>query len=105
MGVLRHELPDQQVLDHPIIANGPIAPLVTMTCRLLPHRVASRGVLPRERFSPVAQLRPQDLLYAFDDVSPAIGRGTRCASDHTCSGRNAALACELSPDRFKDFWR
>ena len=42
--------PDQQVLDHPIIANGPIAPLVTMTCRLLPHRVASRGVLPRERF-------------------------------------------------------
>src|SRR5215470_8526293 len=55
MGVLRHELPDQQVLDHPIIANGPIAPLVTMTCRLLPHRVASRGVLPRERFSPMAQ--------------------------------------------------
>ena len=46
---LRHELPDQQVLDHPIIA---IAPLVTMSCRLLLRRVASRGVLPRERFSP-----------------------------------------------------
>jgi len=53
MGVLRHELPDQQVLDHPIIANGLIAPLVTMTCRLLLRRVASRGVLPRERFSRV----------------------------------------------------
>jgi len=53
MGVLRHELPDQQVLDHPIIANGLIAPLVTMTCRLLLGRVASRVVLPRERFSRV----------------------------------------------------
>jgi len=53
MGVLRHDLPDQQVLDHPIIANGLIAPLVTMTCRLLLRRVASRGVLPRERFSPL----------------------------------------------------
>jgi hypothetical protein len=29
MGVLRHELPDQQVLDYPIVANGQIAPLVT----------------------------------------------------------------------------
>jgi len=58
MGVLRHELPDQQVLDHPIIANGLIAPLVTMTCRLLLRRVASRGVLPRERFSPLAQSGP-----------------------------------------------
>ena len=56
-GVLRHELPDQQILDHPIIANGLIAPLVTMTCRLLLRRVASRGVLPRERFSPLAQMR------------------------------------------------
>jgi hypothetical protein len=54
MGVLRHELPDQQVLDYPIIANGLIAPLVTMSCRLLLRRVASRGVLPRERFSPLA---------------------------------------------------
>jgi hypothetical protein len=54
MGVLRHELPDQQVLAHPIIANGLIAPLFTMTCRLLLRRVASRGVLPRERFSPLA---------------------------------------------------
>ena len=53
MGVLRHELPDQQVLDHPIIANELIAPLVTMTCRQLLRRVASRGVLPRERFSPM----------------------------------------------------
>src|SRR5215475_12691482 len=53
LGVLRHELPDQQVLDHPIIANGLIAPLVTMTCRPLLRRVASRGVLPRERFSRV----------------------------------------------------
>ena len=52
MGVLRRELSDQQVLDYPIIANG-IAPLVTMSCRLLLRRVASRGVLPRERFSRV----------------------------------------------------
>ena len=54
--VLRHELPDQHVLDHRIIASyGLIAPLVTMSCRLLLRRVASRGVLPRERFSPLAQ--------------------------------------------------
>jgi hypothetical protein len=54
MGVLRHELPDQHVLDHRIIASyGLIAPLVTMSCRLLLRRVASRGVLPRERFSRV----------------------------------------------------
>ena len=53
--VLRHELPDQHVLDHRIIASyGLIAPLVTMSCRLLLRRVASRGVLPRERFSPLA---------------------------------------------------
>src|SRR6266404_2852331 len=46
--VLRHELPDQHVLDHRIIASyGLIAPLVTMSCRLLLRRVASRGVLPR----------------------------------------------------------
>ena len=51
MEVLRHELPDQQVLDRRIIAgNGLIAPRVTMSCRLLLRRVASRGVLPRERF-------------------------------------------------------
>jgi len=58
MGVLRHELPDQQVLDHHriIASNGLIAPRVTMNCRLLLRRVASRGVLPRERFSPVALL-------------------------------------------------
>ena len=55
MGMLRHELPDQQVLDHPIIANGLIALLVTMSCRLSLRRVASRGVLPRERFSPLAR--------------------------------------------------
>jgi hypothetical protein len=54
--VLRHELPDQHVLDHRIVASyAPIAPLVTMSCRLLLRRVASRGVLPRERFSPLAQ--------------------------------------------------
>jgi hypothetical protein len=40
--VLRHELPDQHVLDHRIIASyGLIAPLVTMSCRLLLRRVAS----------------------------------------------------------------
>jgi len=51
MGMLRHELPDQHVLDHRIIASyGLIAPLVTMSCRLLLRRVASPGVLPRERF-------------------------------------------------------
>ena len=57
MGVLRHELPDQQVLDHHriIASNGLIAPRVTMNCRLLLRRVASRGVLPRERFSPWTQ--------------------------------------------------
>src|SRR2546423_5552853 len=60
-GVLRHEPPDQQVLDHPIIANGLIAPLVTMTCRLLLRRVASRGVLPRERFSPLRASRRKPL--------------------------------------------
>jgi hypothetical protein len=54
MRVLRHDLPDQHVLDHPIIASyGLIAPLVTMSCRLLLRRVASCGVLPRERFSPL----------------------------------------------------
>jgi hypothetical protein len=54
MGVLRHELPDQHVLDHRIIASyGLIAPLVTMSCRLLLRRVASPGALPRERFSPM----------------------------------------------------
>ena len=38
-------------LDHRIIASyGLIAPLVTMSCRLLLPRVASPGVLPRERF-------------------------------------------------------
>src|SRR6478609_11868565 len=60
MGVLRHELPDQQVLDHHRIlaSNGLIAPRVTMNCRLLLRRVASRGVLPRERFSPLAQIGP-----------------------------------------------
>src|SRR3954462_3333268 len=47
---------DQHVLDHRIVASyAPIAPLVTMSCRLLLRRVASRGVLPRERFSPVTQ--------------------------------------------------
>ena len=52
--VLRHALPDQHVLDHRIIAsNGPIAPLVTMSRRLLLRRVVSRSVLPRERFSRV----------------------------------------------------
>jgi hypothetical protein len=52
--VLRHELPDQHVLDHRIVASyAPIAPLVTMSCRLLLRRVASCGVLPRERFSPM----------------------------------------------------
>lgn len=38
---------DPRSSDH---ANGLIAPLVIMTCRLLLRRVASRGVLPRERF-------------------------------------------------------
>ena len=52
--VLRHELPDQHVLDYRIIASyGPIAPLVGMTRRLLLCCVASRSVLPRERFSPL----------------------------------------------------
>ena len=56
MEVLRHELPDHYVLDHRIIAsNGLIAPLVTMSPRLLLRRVASRGVLPRERFGPLAR--------------------------------------------------
>ena len=56
-GVLCHELPDQQVLDHHriIASNGLIAPRVTINCRLLLRRVASRGVLPRERFSPLAR--------------------------------------------------
>jgi hypothetical protein len=53
--VLRHELPDQHVLDHRITASyGLIAPLVTMSCRVLLRRAASRGVLPRERFRPLA---------------------------------------------------
>jgi hypothetical protein len=55
--VLRHELPDQHVLDHRIIASYElIASLVTMSCRLLLRRAASRGVLPRERFRPLARL-------------------------------------------------
>jgi hypothetical protein len=54
-------LPDQHVLNHRIIVSyGLIAPLVTMSCRLLLRRVASRGVLPRERFSPLAHLGPLD---------------------------------------------
>ena len=54
MGVLRHELPDQRVLDHRIIAsNWLIAPRVPMSCRLLLRRAVSRGALPRERFSPL----------------------------------------------------
>ena len=57
-GVLRHVLSDQQVLDHRIIvSDGLIAPRVTMSCRLLLRRVASRGVLPRERFSPLTPNR------------------------------------------------
>ena len=58
MGVLRHELPDHYVLDHRMIAsNGLIAPLVTTSRRLSLRRVASRGVLPRERFSPLGAKR------------------------------------------------
>ena len=53
-------LPDQHVLNHRIIVSyGLIAPLVTMSCRLLLRRVASRGVLPRERFSPVTLSGPR----------------------------------------------
>jgi hypothetical protein len=48
--VLRHELPNHHVLDHRIISYRLIAPLVSVSCRLLLRRVASRGVLPRERF-------------------------------------------------------
>src|ERR1700751_4533962 len=56
--VLRHELPDQHVLDHRITASyGLIAPLVTMSCRVLLRRAASRGVLPRERFRPLGAKR------------------------------------------------
>ena len=62
--MLRHELPDQHVLDHRIIASyGLIAPLVTMSCRLLLRRVASRGVLPRERFSPLAHQRSRGAVH------------------------------------------
>ena len=54
--VLRHEFPDQHVLDHRIIASYElIASLVTMSCRLLLRRAASRGVLPRERFRPLVK--------------------------------------------------
>ena len=57
MGMLRHELPDQHVLDHRIVASyAPIAPLVTMSCRLLLRRVASCGVLPRERFRSLGKI-------------------------------------------------
>lgn len=53
MGVLRYELKDR-FLDHRITAsNRLIAPRVTMSCRLLLRHVASHGVLPRERFSPL----------------------------------------------------
>jgi len=48
--VLRHDLPDQHVFDHRIIArNALIALLVRMPCRLLLRCVAGRSVLPRER--------------------------------------------------------
>ena len=60
--VLRHKLPDQHVLDHRITASyGLIAPLVTMSCRVLLRRAASRGVLPRERFRPVTHNGPGSL--------------------------------------------
>jgi hypothetical protein len=57
MEVLSHELLDQQVLDHRIItSNSLIAPRFTMSCRLLLRRVASRDVLPRERFRSLGPL-------------------------------------------------
>jgi hypothetical protein len=95
-GVLRHELPDQHVLDHRIIASyGLIAPLVTMSCRLLLRRVASRGVLPRERFSPLARLGPS-AMSAFAQLSGARrtqtrvrqrGRSDARAGEEGCNGR------------------
>lgn len=83
-GVLRHELPDQQVLDHRIIAsNGLIAPRVTMSCQLL-RRAACRSVLPRERFSPLTQSghdssppRRAKVVRLFACYSAKIGRPQR----------------------------
>jgi hypothetical protein len=61
--VLQHDVPDQHALDRRIIATyGLITPLVMMSCRLLHRRAVSRGVLPRERFSPLAHQRGLDLL-------------------------------------------
>jgi hypothetical protein len=47
--VLGNEVPDHRI----IVSYGLITPLVSMSCRLLLRRVASRRVLPRERFSRV----------------------------------------------------
>ena len=51
--VLGNEVPDHRI----IVSYGLITPLVSMSCRLLVRRVASRRVLPRERFSPLAPSR------------------------------------------------
>jgi hypothetical protein len=79
MGVLRHELPDQHVLDHRIIASyGLIAPLVTMSCRLLLRRVASPGALPRERLSPMTLLdifHRRTISVAFEVKRTSTGSG------------------------------
>jgi hypothetical protein len=56
--VLGNEVPDHRI----IVSYGLITPLVSMSCRLLLRRVASRRVLPRERFSPMARLRHADLV-------------------------------------------
>jgi hypothetical protein len=56
--VLGNEVPDHRI----IVSYGLITPLVSMSCRLLLRRVASRRVLPRERFSPLAHLRDADLV-------------------------------------------
>ncbi|WP_210190358.1 hypothetical protein, partial [Bradyrhizobium canariense] len=81
--VLRHELPDQHVLDHRIVASyAPIAPLVTMSCRLLLRRVASGGVLPRERFSPLTRFGREPMRGRFiqraAEASNVIPEGLLC---------------------------
>ena len=88
MGVLRHELPDQQVLDHHriIASNGLIAPRVTMNCRLLLRRVASRSPLPRERFSPLAHFEPR----AIRGIGPS----------HPDKRTSLRVAACVSPRRF-----
>ena len=97
--VLRHELRDQRVLDRRIIASyGLIASLVTMSCRLLLRRAASRGVLPRERFRPMVRSRRtlSPLVCLLKRIRHARPRSCLCLAVHAEAPQRSA---QLTADR------